>query len=165
MIRLRGSVEERADLASKFRQPVESQVFPDPVSRVHLTTNARPAGVRGGDLLSQPQFQPVQPKVLQLRGRVLQGVRGMRRVKSHPHQARDGCRDTAAAAVVHDPSPGAAFAAFLPSCSGHVPFLQKSSSAHRNTSRISRSFTSNFAKIWSHFALLRHSRHEPHVQR
>ena len=33
MIRLRGSVEERADLASKFRQPVESQVFPDPVSR------------------------------------------------------------------------------------------------------------------------------------
>ena len=90
----------------------------------------------------------------------------MRRVKSHPHQARDGCRDTAAAAVVHDPGPGAAFAAFLPSSSGRVPFLQKSSSAHRKTPRTSlHSFTSNFAKIRSHFALLRHSGHEPHVQR
>jgi hypothetical protein len=44
-------------------------------------------------------------------------------------------------------------------------FFQRSSSAHRYSPRTSCSFTSNFAKIRSQFALSRHARHEPQVQR
>jgi len=44
------------------------------------------------------------------------------------------------------------------------PFVHKSTRAHPYSPRTSVSFTSNFAKIRSHFALSRHARHEPHVQ-
>jgi hypothetical protein len=45
------------------------------------------------------------------------------------------------------------------------PFLHKSTSAHPYSPCTSFSFASNFTKIRSHFALSRHARHEPHVQR